>query len=245
MWPETVITAFPLQQPALLGSLQALAGQTQSWIAAGTVDRAGAHAYYNSVIALSPRGTLVGVYHKHILVPFAEYLPFNANLRRLPLFNRASEFLAGEGPTILNLDSIKAGMLVCYESAFAEYARRTINAGADTLIIVTDDAWFGHTAGPYQHFDMSIMDAVETGRWVVRGADTGVSAIIDPKGRVVAALPLDEAGLVVADIGQPIEAPYVRWGSWWLLSLALIALAVGLVPRHENGGGWRSRRGRS
>src|SRR5215472_10103286 len=195
---------------------------------------------------LSPAGTFIKKYDKHILVPFAEYLPFEHALRGLPLFGEASHFSSGPGPALFDAAGFSFGPLVCYESAFAPYAREIANAGADVLVIVTDDAWFGDTSGPYQHAEMSVVDAVETGRWVVRGGDTGISEIIDPKGRVVQSLGLsDTSGVLGGEVGKPIDAPYVRWGIWWLLVVAGATLAWGLYPRRRIAHGWRSRRGRA
>lgn len=245
VWPETAITSYPLQDPALLAYLQRLASANGVWIVAGTVDRPDRRTLYNSVIDLSPSGRLIGRYDKHILVPFAEYLPLDRYLRGVPLLDEASQFVAGPGPTMLDAAGMRFGVLVCFESAFAPYAREIANAGADALIIVTDDAWFGDTSGPYQHADMAVVDAVETGRWVVRGGDTGISAIIDPKGGIGARLWLDTAGFVVGDIGPPIDTPYLHWGVLWLLVLALAALVAALFPGPGGSYGWRSRRGRA
>ena len=181
VWPETVVTAYPLQQPALLQSLESLASQTGVWIAAGTIDRPASDVYYNALLMLTPLGSVAGVYHKRLLVPFAEYLPMDSLLRRLPLMDSASRFVPGPGPHLLPAAGYQWGALICYESAFAPYARATANAGADALIVATDDAWFGGTGGPYQHADVAVVNAVSTGRWIVRGADTGISEIIDPK----------------------------------------------------------------
>ncbi|MBC5823857.1 MAG: apolipoprotein N-acyltransferase [Candidatus Eremiobacteraeota bacterium] len=247
VWPETAITAFPLEDASLLNELQSLAASTRTWILAGTVDRLKPDAYQNVVIALSPQRGIAGIYRKHLLVPFAEYLPLDAYLRRLPLFDRASQFVPGEGPKIINAAGAGFGTLICYESAFAPYARRTVNAGAYALLVVTDDAWFGQGAGPYQHLDMSVIDAVQTGRWVVRGADTGISEIVDPKGKPAAVLGLDRAGVVIADIGAPLSTPYLRWGSFWLVMLAgaVLLLTLAAAARAEKRSptsGWRSRR---
>jgi apolipoprotein N-acyltransferase len=244
VWPETAVTSYPLQNPSLLAYLERLASANGVWLLAGTIDRPQRLTLYNTVIALTPKGTFESEYDKHILVPFAEYLPLDRYLRGLPLFGEASQFVQGPGPTLLRAGGMRLGVLICYESAFSPYAREVVNAGADALIIVTDDAWFGHTSGPYQHADMAVVDAVQTGRWVVRGADTGISEIIDPKGNIVTQLGLDEAGIVTASIGPPIDAPYVRWGVLWLLVVALVALVAALLPRPHEAGGWRSKRGR-
>jgi apolipoprotein N-acyltransferase len=246
IWPETAITSNPLQDPSLLAYLERLAAANKVWLIAGAIDRPQEDTLYNSVLQMSPAGTFVKKYDKHILVPFAEYLPFEHALRGLPLFGEASHFSSGPGPALFDAAGARFGPLVCYESAFAPYARAIANAGADVLVIVTDDAWFGDTSGPYQHAEMSIVDAVETGRWVVRGGDTGISEIIDPKGRVVASLGLSESpGVLAGEVGKPVDAPYVRWGIWWLLVLAGATLAWGLYPRRRIAHGWRSRRGRA
>lgn len=245
VWPETAVTSYPLQDPALLSYLERLASANHVWLLAGTIDRPQKLTLYNTVIALTPKGTLLSEYQKHILVPFAEYLPFDQYLRGVPLLAEASQFVQGPGPTLLRAGGMGFGVLICYESAFSPYAREIANAGADALIIVTDDAWFGQTSGPYQHADMAVIDAVETGRWVIRGGDTGISEFIDPKGDIVARLGLDNAGVVVADVGPPVDTLYLRWGALWLVVLALVVLVAGLLPRENGSHGWRSRRGRA
>ena len=245
IWPETAITSNPLQNPSLLAYLERLAAANKVWLFAGAIDRPQEDTLYNSVLQVSPTGVFIKKYDKHILVPFAEYLPFEHALRGLPLFGEASHFSSGPGPALFDAAGVRFGPLVCYESAFAPYAREIANAGADVLVIVTDDAWFGDTSGPYQHAEMSVVDAVETGRWVVRGGDTGISQIIDPKGRVVQSLGLsDTAGVLAGEVGKPVDAPYVRWGIWWLLVPAGATLAWGSYPRRRIAHGWRSRRGR-
>jgi apolipoprotein N-acyltransferase len=243
VWPETVVTAYPLQEPWLLHDLGAVASTSRVWLIAGTVDKLSPRGYRNAVIDLTPSGSLAGVYAKHLLVPFAEFLPLDRLLRPLPLLKQASDFFPGSGPHLLSADAVPFGILVCYESGFSSYARETANAGASALIVVTDDAWWGDTSGPYQHLDMAVVDAVETGRWVVRGAATGVSAVIDPHGRIVSSLPLDQQGVLVDKIGAPVDTPYVRFGALWLVLLALLALGIGLGRGRTRAVGWRSARG--
>lgn len=243
IWPETVITSYPLQEPLLLHQLESLSKSTNVWLLAGTIDRPDADTYYNAMLDLTPQGSVAGVYHKDLLLPFAEYLPLDNLLRRLPLMNAASRFRSGPGPHLLDAAGFAWGTLICWESAFEPYARRTANAGADAIVVATDDAWFGTTGGPYQHEDIAVLDAVSTGRWVVRGADTGVSTIIDPQGNSVARLGLDRMGVIVANIGRGVATPYDRFGVVWLLVAALAVLIWSLVPRREQTPGWRSKRG--
>ena len=243
VWPETAITSYPLESAELLGSLEQLAQETGVWIIAGTIDRPSPNAYYNAMLDLTPGGRVGGVYYKRWLVPFAEYLPLDRYLRGLPLMDNVSRFVAGPGPHLLGAAQLRWGILICYESAFAPYARQTANAGADAIIVATDDAWFGTSSGPYEHADAARIDAVQTGRWIVRGADTGISEIIDPKGVIVQLLPLDRQGIVVASVGPGFVTPYDRIGVWWLVVLLLLALGAGLIPERTRETGWRSRRG--
>ncbi|MBV8282690.1 MAG: apolipoprotein N-acyltransferase [Candidatus Eremiobacteraeota bacterium] len=231
VWPETAITDYPLEKPELFSELQALVGQQQVWLIAGTVDSPTPHETYNIIMTLDPQGTLRDVYRKHILVPFAEYLPFDAIFRRIPGFDQASAFTHGLGPQLLHVEGNRFGPLICFESAYSSYARQTVLLGATSLLVITDDAWFGSASGPVIHADLSAIDAVETGRWVVRGADTGISQFIDPKGRVVAQLPLNTQGVLSANIGAPIDTPYLRFGAGWLEALALCALVIAAVWR--------------
>ncbi len=243
VWPETAVTSWPLQDPLLLSALESIAQRSNVWLITGAIDKPNADTYYNSMLDLSPKRRVGGVYHKRWLVPFAEYLPWEGVLARIPIMDNVSRFLSGPGPHLLPAAGFQWGVLICYESAFAPYARATANAGSDAIIVATDDAWFGGTTGPDQHADVAIVDAVSTGRWIVRGADTGISMIVDPKGNIVALLPIDRQGAIVADIGRGVVTPYDRFGIAWLLSLALLVLIAGFIRTRTGAVGWRSKRG--
>lgn len=243
-WPETAVTAHPLNQPDVLARLQRIARDNRITLMAGTLELVSypPEVDYNAVLAIDPDGRVQGTYRKKILVPFAEYLPADRFLRGLPLVSQASRFVSGPGATPLQGAGMRFGILICYESAFAQYARETALV-SDALAVLTDDAWFGSSSGPYQHADMAIVDAVETGRWVVRGGDTGISQIVDPLGRVIAYLPLDEKGFIIGLIGPPNDTPYDRIGDGWFVWPVLAMLALGFVRQRVRGDGWRSRRG--
>jgi apolipoprotein N-acyltransferase len=245
VWPETAVTGAPLQDAVLMRLLANIARRSHVWIITGTIDRPSQQVYYNALLDLSPHGAVAGVYHKRWLVPWAEYLPLAGLLGGIPIMSEVSRFTPGPGPHLLPAAGVWWGPLICYESAFAPYARATANAGADALVVATDDAWFGGTSGPVQHADISVLDAISTGRWVVRAADTGISMIVDPKGKVVASLPVGVAGVIVANAGPPIQTPYDRFGIAWLLALAVVAIIVAAFvrPAKLEPPGWRSKRG--
>jgi len=237
VWPETAIATSAPQDPALLDHLKSLATANHVWILAGTLDSPTPAGYYNALIDLAPDGSIGGIYHKRWLVPFAEYLPFENLLRRLPLMDKASSFLRGPGPNALPAAGLSWGPLICYESAFAPYARATANAGADVIVVATDDAWFDHTPEPYQHFDASVIQAAATGRWIVRAAATGISAIIDPHGTIVTQLGLHQRGVIVASVGRGYATPYDRYGEAWLLYACLITVSLSLLRAFVRSGG--------
>jgi apolipoprotein N-acyltransferase len=138
-------------------------------------------------------------------------------------------FLRGPGPRLLTAAGFRWGPLICYESAFAPYARATANAGADAIVIATDDAWFNGTSEPYQHADAAVVEAVATGRWIVRAASSGISEIIDPHGTIVAELGVGRQGIVIGNVGKGTTTPYDRSGVAWLVAMCFIIVAVSLA----------------
>jgi len=126
----------------------------------------------------------------------------------------------------------RVGVAVCYESAFALPSLRAAQRGAAVLVVVTNDGWFGRSAGPAQHAAFAVVRAVETGRSVVRAANTGISLIVDPLGRVQASLGLDRAGVVRAPLSAPVATPYLR-GGWLVAPAALAAALLLLLPLRE------------
>jgi len=243
VWPETAVASWPLQNPMLLAALQGIAQRSRVWVITGMIDRPSQDVYYNAMLDLSPKGAVAGVYRKRMLVPFAEYLPFENLLNSFPLMNEVSRFAPGPGPRLLWAAGTWWGMLICYESAFSSYARATANAGADALVVATDDAWFGGTSGPDQHADFAVLEAVSTGRWIARGAATGISMVVTPQGQIVDRLPVGVRGVLVDDVGHGVVTPYDRFGNLWLFGLALLAIVCGAVRPRMATVGWRSRRG--
>jgi apolipoprotein N-acyltransferase len=194
----------------------------------------------NSLALVGPGGSLAAVYDKHHLVPFGEYLPFEGIADRFGIRALAAVlpggYGAGGGPVVLDLGSSlgRAFPMICYEAIFPGYIR-DVGARPDWMVHVTNDAWFGTFSGPWQHLALARLRAAEQGLPVLRAANTGVSAVIDARGRVLDALPLGEAGYL--DTRLPPASPptvYARSGGGPVLLLTVILIgAVMLGDRRQ------------
>jgi apolipoprotein N-acyltransferase len=182
-----------------------------------------ARIYYNSVVAIDAGGEIVNAIDKIHLVPFGEYLPFSGALDRIGL----KQIVAGPmnfGPgTLRKAIDLPGGTLatpfICYEIIFPQLVAIDV-ATSDIIVNVTNDAWFGNTPGPYQHFRQAQVRAVETGLPVVRAANTGISGAIDRRGRVIDALAIDAHGYFDVDLPVPARA------SRQALPLRVVSLAI-------------------
>jgi apolipoprotein N-acyltransferase len=228
VWPEATLPMLLEDAGDAFAAIADTAGGVP--VALGIQRRDGLR-YFNSLVVLDGAGTVTGLYDKHHLVPFGEYIPLGDLAARFGLYGFAAGggygYSAGPGPALVSLDGLgRALPLICYEAVFA----RDVNAAPgrpDLLLQVTNDAWFGTRVGPYQHLAQARMRAVEQGLPLARSANTGISAMIDPLGRIVASLPLGEAGHVDAMLPAPLPpTPYARTGDLPLLVLLLAALGV-------------------
>lgn len=235
VWPETAV-------PALL-RYAGPAFEQMSVAAAGTpmavgIQRTDGARAYNSLAHLDSNGEVAAVYDKHHLVPFGEYFPGGDFAARLGLRGFAAQegdgYSAGPGPVLLDFEELgKALPLICYEAVFPDDVSGAAGRAA-FLLQVTNDAWFGQYVGPYQHLAQAQMRAVEQGLPMVRAANTGVSAMIDPWGRIIDSLPLGEAGYIDAPL--PASLPitlYARSGDWPVLCLLLFGLTLPLRPQRK------------
>jgi len=191
---------------------------------------------FNGVKLLAPDGEILLRYHKMYLVPFGEFVPLRSLLRfAQPLVQSVSDFSPGQGVVVAEVDGEKIGAFVCYEAIYSSLARRFVEQGAGLLVNVTNDAWFGRSAAPYQHLSMARLRAIETRRYLVRAANTGISALVDPYGRV-----LKSGGLFVPEVVagrvdfRNDKTFYVRYGYLLPRSMAVVTLvfAVALVALH-------------
>ena len=190
---------------------------------------------YNSMLVLSENGAPIARYDKHHLVPFGEYAPGGGLAAAIGFRGLAEQlkfgFAAGPGPRIINLGAnMRILPMICYEAIFPHELRAVAPDRPDWLLHLTNDAWFGDFSGPYQHLAQARARAVEFGLPVVRVANTGISAVIAPNGKLLAALPLGEHGALDARIPRPAKATiYWRTGdiiAFGLVLLTLIAIAL-------------------
>ena len=237
VWPETAIPWLLDDAPDLMAT--AIEATRGAPLMTG-VQRAEGARYFNSLAVIGPEGATLAVHDKAHLVPFGEYIPFGEWLRAFGIRGLAASeggaYTAGPGLHPVDVPGIGPALpLICYEGIFAE----EVNAApgrARLMVLATNDAWFGTWAGPAQHFAQGRLRAIEQGLPMLRSANTGISGIIDARGRVIASLPLGQAGQVAAPL-PPALAPtaYVAWGDrpvW--LCLAGLALA-GFVARRRAG----------
>ncbi len=228
IWPESA-TPFYLQDPSPLSQkVQQFSEKTGSDLLTGSPAyefRSEEVRYLNSAFLLAPDGSFMGRSDKVHLVPFGEYVPLS---RFLPFVNKLVAGIGDFSPGIvkpLRFHDHKFGVLVCYEGIFPALARAYVKAGSGLLVNVTNDAWFGRSSAPYQHLAMTRFRAIENRRWLVRAANTGISAIIAPSGEIVSASPLFQSAFVVGDIFFRTEMTlYTVWGGFLPLPFLLLSL---------------------
>jgi apolipoprotein N-acyltransferase len=163
-------------------------------------------------------------------VPFGEYVP----LRRLlffvgPLVEAiGTGFSAGTDPTVLAVGGHRISVAICYEVIYPGLVRDFVLRGSELLTTITNDSWFGRTSAPYQHFAQASMRAIEEGRYLVRAANTGISGIVDPYGRVLAETKIFEQQVVVGQVRfLRTTTPYARWGD--IFAYASVVITAGLI----------------
>lgn len=192
------------------------------------VNRGNRIDYFNSAYLIQAEGSIAGKYDKVHLVPFGEYVPFKKWLPFIgKLVEQVGDFKPGKRGSTIPWRDLRIGMQICYEIIFPNLSRRMVQNGADLLVNITNDAWFGRTGAPYQHFSMAAIRAVENRRTLVRAANTGISGFVDPTGRVPAATPLFKAEALKQKV--PVlktETIYSRYGDFFAIICLVVSLSV-------------------
>jgi apolipoprotein N-acyltransferase len=237
LWPESSTPFVFERDPVAAEMVRALARGARVPMLFGSdqIEPGEPIRYYNSAFLVGADGTTAGVYRKMHLVPFGEYVP----LKRLlffaaPLVEAVGGFSAGEDAMLLPLGGHRVSAAICYEVVYPDLVRQFVAGGSELLTAITNDAWFGATSAPYQHFAQASMRAIEEGRYLVRAANTGISGIVDPYGRVVAQSAIYEPAVVVG------EARFLRTSTFYarhgdVLGYASVVVTVALlaIPRRR------------
>jgi apolipoprotein N-acyltransferase len=235
IWPETATPFYFLGEGELsrVLILEVRSLQTPLLFGSPAVRRQGDRLrFYNRAYLLDERGRVGGYYDKRHLVPFGEYVPLQGVLFFVHrLVEATGDFAAGDRPVVINLAAARSGILICYEAIFPELSRDLVRHGANLLVNITNDAWFGRTSAPYQHLSMAVLRTVELRVPMARAANTGISALIDPSGRILQETGLFEeaslTGSLTLGSGQTF---YCRHGEWLALGCLLVSGIAFVIP---------------
>jgi apolipoprotein N-acyltransferase len=238
IWPESAFPFFLAREPDALAQIAALLPQGTVLITGGvrepdTSAQRQARRAYNSIYVVDHDGSILSVYDKVHLVPFGEYLPFQNWAEKLGLIplTKVPGFLSGDRRRPMEVPRAPPFLpLICYEIIFPDEA---VPAGERPgwLLNLTNDGWFGISSGPYQHLRQSRLRAIEHGLPLVRAANTGISAVVDPLGRVVASLPLGTDGVLDAQLPKPAAVTIYRRFGGTLVAVFIFVILIGLVRR--------------
>ena len=202
LWPESATPFYFDEDPAGAEEVRRLVRETGVQLLFGTdeIERGSPARYYNSAFMLDRGGATAAVYRKIHLVPFGEYVPLGSLLTFVgPLIESVASFSPGERVTMLPINEHMATTAICYEVVYPHLIRDGVRQGSELLTTITNDAWYGESSAAYQHFELASMRAIEQGRYLARAANTGISGIVDPYGRVLARTRLFETTTVVGE----------------------------------------------
>jgi apolipoprotein N-acyltransferase len=237
VWPEASTPFFFEEDHASTNRVREIARRSGVPILVGSdqLERGATPRLYNAAFVVGPDGSTAGVYRKMHLVPFGEYVP----LQRLfffaaPLVEAVGTFSAGDEAVLLPLRNRLASVAICYEIVYPALVRRFVAGGSELLTTITNDAWFGRSSAPYQHFAQAAMRAIENGRYLVRAANTGVSGVVDPYGRTVTASRIFEPAVIVSEARFLTGSTfYTRHGDVFAYAAAIVTLAMLVVARRR------------
>lgn len=244
VWPESP-APFYSGDPLFRMAASQTARESRSWLVTGTIGIKNASANpvqateaYNSAVLVSPAGDWVSRYDKVHLVPFGEYVPF----RKLFAFaggltQAVGDFSAGTSREPLNAGGVKLGVFICYESIFPDEVRQFARNGAQVFVNISNDGWYGDSGAYAQHLNQSRMRAIENNRWLLLATNTGVTASVDPNGRIVARLPRKVRATLAAPYAlTDVTTFYTRHGDWFAYLCAIISAGILLmrIQLHKN-----------
>lgn len=237
VWPESPAPFF-IDDPRLGPWLSTMAQDTNSYLVIGSVGTVPSNVpqiqpeLLNSALVVDPHGREMGHYDKIHLVPFGEYVPFKNFLFFADKLTReVGDFARGSDRRVFDLDGTKVSVVICYESIFPDEVRQFTANGAQVLVNISNDGWYGETGAPFQHMQMARLRAIENHRWLLIAANSGITASIDPYGRVVKAAPRNVRTALAAPFAPQLESTfYARNGDVFAWICVVISI-VGILLR--------------
>ncbi len=237
VWPETAVPVLKEHAEGYLQFMGRIAQERQTALITGVpirqLNERGEKRYYNGITVV---GAGSGTYLKQKLVPFGEYVPLQEVLRGLIAFFDLpmSDFARGPADQqLLQAKGLQVAPFICYEVVYPEFAA-SLAAHSDLLLTISNDTWFGTSAGPLQHLQMAQMRALEAGRWMIRATNNGVTALIDPQGRISTQIPQFQQAVLYGEV-QAMQGltPYLIWRAWPLAGLCLAVLGWAIWARRR------------
>jgi apolipoprotein N-acyltransferase len=239
LWPESSTPFFYEEDLDGAGAIKKLVRESGTPLLFGSDQleyaATGTPRYYNSAFMLDQAGSTAAVYRKMYLVPFGEFVPLKKLLFFVgPLVEAVSDFSPGTTVTMLPVHGHMISTAICYEVVYPDLMRKAVRAGSELLTTITNDAWYGTSSAPFQHFELATMRAIEQGRYLARAANTGISGLVDPYGRVLVQTNLFETTVVVGQVRvRQEQTVYARIGDvvpQAAVFLTLMALGTALLP---------------
>jgi apolipoprotein N-acyltransferase len=231
-WPESP-APYAEQDPRFQQGMASVARAVQAPLVVGSLgmnppSSEGVWSYYNSALIVGADGARIGRYDKIHLVPFGEYIPFKDLLFFAhKLTGRVAEFTRGDERKVFHLGGHRYGVFICYEAVFADEVRQFARLGAEVLVNISDDGWYGDTSAPWQHLNMARMRAIENRRWILRDTNSGVTAVIDPYGRVRQSIPRHQTDALPAEYGFRDDITfYTAHGDVFAWACAILAIGI-------------------
>src|SRR5712671_3279744 len=234
VWPESPAPFFS-SDPLFRDPVSQMARQARSWVVTGAIGNlpaahsmTSASQVFNSAAVISPAGDWTARYDKIHLVPFGEYLPFPRLLAFAGgLTKEVGEFQRGTSREPLVAGNAKLGVFICYESVFPGEVREFADHGAQVLVNISNDGWYGDSGAYAQHLNQTRMRAIENDRWILSATDTGVTASIDPWGRIAAQVPRKQRTILIAPYAlTSVTTFYTRHGDWYAYLCAIISVGA-------------------
>jgi len=237
LWPESPASFYD-SDPAYRDFMEKLAQSTVTPIladdlAVGPRNPNGSYSLYNSATLFREDGSYGGRYDKMHLVPFGEYVPYKPLFFFVGHLLDGLPFIPGTKRVVFDDRGRTYGVFICYESIFGDEVRQFVQQGAQVLVNLSDDGWYGDSSAPWEHLDMARMRAIENNRWLLRSTNTGVTASIDPYGRVVDQMPRHTRGALLARFsfidGTTFYTRHGDWIAWLCAILTAVLIAAGLL----------------